>query len=172
MSARVMLLALLFAGCQRSAPAPSHPATLAPSHRGAHHEDPSAPFELTVSSRPIDARTAEVKLRLVPRAELPSVTLGVDLTQSVARSSGEARRTFVNAVAGAPIELAVILRRVSDGPAGVALRAWAEARGEGVVLGDERPFTLFGEAPVEQPSTRERVVRAPDGSLLHDTIIE
>ncbi|MFO0649071.1 MAG: hypothetical protein U0326_22710 [Polyangiales bacterium] len=172
MSARTMLLAILLAACQRSAPEPSHPTTLAPTLRGAHHEDPSAPFELAVSSRPLDARTAEVKLRLVPRTELPAVSLGVDLTQSVALASGEARRSFASARAGAPIELTLVVRRVADGASGVTLRAWAEARGEAVVLGDEQPFTLFGEAPAEQSPAREQIVRAPDGSLLHDTIIE
>ncbi len=172
MSARAMILAALLAGCQRAAPEPSRPATLVPSHRGAHHEDPSPPFELSVSSRAVDPRVAEVKLRLVARADLPTVTLGVDLAQSVAVSSGDARRTFAGVSAGAPVELTLRVRRVSEGAAGVTLRAWAEARGEGVTLGDEQPFTLFGEAPAEQPSATERVVRAPDGSLLHDTIIE
>jgi hypothetical protein len=54
----------------------------------------------------------------------------------------------------------------------VTLRAWAEARSANVVLGDEREVTLFGAPPATQPSARERTVRAADGSLLHDTIIE
>ena len=53
-----------------------------------------------------------------------------------------------------------------------AVLAASEARDGATVLGDEQALTLFGPAPVEQPSGRERIVRTPAGEALHDTLVD
>lgn len=170
MSPRIALFALALAACQRAAPEPAAPLTL-PSH-GDRHADPSPPFALAVTSRIVDEGVAEVKVNLTPTVALPSLTLGVDVGQSLTVVEGSAQRTVANAPAGAAVELRLRVRRTTPGATGVVLRGWAEARDGAVVLGDEQALTLFGAAPIEQPSARERIVRTPAGDTLHDTIVE
>ena len=170
MRPRVALFALCLAACQRTAPEPA-PTLAMPSH-GEHHADPSPPFALTVTSRIVDEGVAELKVRLTPAVALPSLTLGVDVGQSLAVVEGSAQRAVANAPAGAAVELRLRVRRSAPGAAGVTVRAWAEARDGATVLGDEQAVTLFGPPAVEQPSGRERIVRTPTGETLHDTLVD
>lgn len=170
MSPRVALFALLFAACQRTAPEPA-PTLAMPSH-GERHADPSPPFALTLTARSLDEGVAEVKVQLTPSVALPSLTLGVDVGQSLAVVEGTPQRTVANAPPGACVELTLRVRRATPGAAGVTVRGWAEARDGATVLGDEQAVTLFGPAPVEQPSGRERIVRTPTGETLHDTRVD
>ena len=79
---------------------------------------------------------------------------------------------LVHAVtAGQLVEHTLRVRRTGSNPDELTIRAWAEAREGSTVLGDEAPIALFGATPVTQPPSDERIVRAPDGTLLHDTVI-
>ncbi len=171
MNARALVIAALALGCQRTAPEPPHAAPLTVAPHGAHHADPSPPFALSVTSRAVSDDVAEVKLRVTATTALPSLTVGFTLTQSLARVDGDIERTFAPVTAGQLVELTARVRRTGANPDELTLRAWAEARDGSTVLGDEAPVALFGATVTAQPSSAERIVRAPDGTLLHDTVI-
>lgn len=172
MTARTLVFILLVAGCQRPAPEAPTARPLAPSSHGPAHADPAPPFALELTTNLLAPDVAELRLRVTPSVDVPSLTLGFDLPQPLTRLSGDAERSLADVRAHTSVELTTRVRRTTPGPTGVTVRAWVQCRGAAVVLGDERPFTIFGEAPTAQPSSRERIVRARDGSLLHDTVIE
>lgn len=169
-SALLALCALALAACD-PAVRTSPPARVPAPARGPHHTDPSPPFALTLEARALDAADAEVSVRAVPTRDLPALTLGVTLTQELTALSSPAVRDFGAVHAGVPVVLSVRVRRTTPGPYGVTLHAYAETRDVGVLLGDEREAVLFGSpAPTQWPRTR--VVTTPDGTRLHDTVIE
>jgi hypothetical protein len=172
MTARTLVFMLLVAGCQRPAPEALTARPLVPSSHGPAHADPDAPFALEITTNLLAPDVAELRLRVTPSVDVPSLTLGFDLPQPLTRFAGDAERSLSDVRAHASVEFTARVRRTTPGPSGVTVRAWVQCRGTSVVLGDERTVTLFGEAPTEQPPSRERIVRAPDGGLLHDTVIE
>lgn len=161
-----LVLALPLACRARAAVPPVEPAA-----HGAGHADPAVPFALTFDALPRPDGTVVLTVRATPRQALPSLTLGVDLPQELALVAGDLRKDVTAPPPGVPVELTTRVRRASPGAAGVVVRGWAEHRGAGMVLGDERALTVFGPAPASQPSFIERTVPGPDGGALHETIV-
>lgn len=166
------LCALALAACDPTAhaPPPAQSHLPAPAH-GPHHADPSPPFALSLEAHALDATDAEVSVRALPTRDLPALTVGVTLTQELSALSSPVVRDFGAVHAGVPVVWSVRVRRTTPGPYGVTLHAYAEARDEGVILGDEREAVLFGSPAPRQPP-RTRVVTTPDGTRLYDTVIE
>jgi hypothetical protein len=111
-----------------------------------------------------------ITVRAVPRLVLPSLELGLDLPQEISFLEGDLRKLARSPAPNVPLALMARVRRSTPGPAGLTVRAWAEHRAEGLVLGDERALVLFGPVAGRQGLIEQRGV-SPDGGALHETII-
>jgi hypothetical protein len=135
-----------------------------------HPNDPEVPLVLSVTSRMVGDEV-EVAVRVVPGVSFPTMTLGVDISQSFAVSNSESQRVFHDVAQNVAVTHTVLLRRVVPITSGITVRAWVEARVQSSRFGDERAITIFGVAPVSQPNPGERLVVTPTGQQLHDTVI-
>jgi hypothetical protein len=167
MSRPLALALLVLAGCRAAvAPAPA----VEPRPHGPGHADPAVPVALAVAVIPQPDGSAVLTVAATPREALPSLAVGIDLPQSLALVSGRLRVDAPAPAPGVAVTVSARLRRLAPGAAGITARAWVEHRSPGLVLGDERPVTLFGPPPATQGLV-ERTVAGPDGGALHETVI-
>jgi hypothetical protein len=171
----IFLRALVFVGtltlaCRSSAPEAQRP-PLTPAPHGTAHADPALPFTLEAEVLSRGDHDAELRVRVTAHVALPQVTLGFSLAQELSTVDSTAQHTLPSLAAGATATHVTHVRRTTPGPFGVTVRAWVEARGEGVVMGDERALVLFGSAPTTQAPFVERIVPNGDGGSLHETVI-